>query len=79
MKIKVRELKQGVEVDMPVEWKKKPVRQLTIKYDAKNNRFVLADIKTGEIHYSYSKLKDLIRTTNKIYNYDDVAIDDEEV
>lgn len=74
MEITAKELiEYGIEVDMPIEWKHKPVRQLTIKYDHATKRFVLADIKTKEVHYSYTKLKDLIRTTNHIYNYNDVA------
>ena len=74
--IKASELKQGVEVDMPVEWNRRPPRQLTIKYDKESEMFVLADIKTGEIHYSYSRLSDLVRTTNQLYNYSDVAVED---
>ena len=76
MKISARQLKEnGVEVDLPVEWNRKPTRQCTIKFDKKMNRFVMADIKTGEIHYSYNVLKDLLRTTNQIYDYDDEAIE----
>ena len=76
MKIKQSELRKGVEVDLPVEWKRKPVRQCTIKYDEKTKRYVMADIKTGEIHYSYTRLSDLLRTTNQIYNYNDEAEED---
>lgn len=75
MEIKASQLKMGVEVDMPVEWKER--RQRTIAYDATKKKFVLKDIKTGEIHYSYTKLSDLIRTTNQIFNYNDIAIEGE--
>jgi len=76
MEIKASELRKGVEVDMPVEWKQKPVRQRTIKYEKETDSFVLADIKTNEVHYRYKRLSDLVRTTNEIYNYNDVAVED---
>jgi len=76
MEIKASELRSGVESDLPVEWNKKPVRQCTIRYDRETNRYVMSDIKTGEVHYSYTRLTDLVRTTNQIYNYDDVAVED---
>lgn len=76
MEIKARELvENGVEVDLPVEWDKKPTRQCTIKFDKESQRFVMADIRTGEIQYSYTRLSDLLRTTNQIYGYSDVAIE----
>jgi len=74
--IKASELKQGVEVDMPVEWDKKPVRQRTIAWDEERQRYVLKDIKTDEVHYSYRKLSDLVRNTNQLYDYNDVAVED---
>lgn len=76
--IKASELLKGVEVDLPVEWDRKPTRQCTIKYDKESKRFVMADIRTGEVQYSYSRLSDLVRTTNQIYDYNDVAIEDVE-
>lgn len=76
MEIKASELRKGVEVDLPVEWDKKPVRQCTIKYIPGMNRYVMADIKTKEIHYSYRWLSDLVRITNEIYNYKDIGVDD---
>lgn len=77
MEIKEKELiENGVEVDLPIEWNRKPTRQCTIKFDKKTQRFVMADIRTGEIHYSYTRLSDLVRATNRIYDYDDVAIED---
>ena len=75
--IKVSELKQGVEVDMPVEWHRTPVRQCTIAWNETLQRFVLMDIKTKEIQYSYTRLSDLVRTTNQIYEYNDIAVEDE--
>ncbi len=80
MEINAKELiENGVEVDMPVEWDLK--RQLCIKYDHKIKRFVLADIKTGELHYSYDRLSDLVRTTNQMYGEkygtNDIAIEEE--
>ena len=76
MEIKASELRQGVEVDMPVEWKNKPVRQRTIRYNQENKKYELMDIKTKEIHYSYSKLSELVKTTNDVYGYTDIAVDD---
>ncbi len=76
MEIKAKELREnGVEVDMPVEWNRKPIRQRTIKYSKDMQRYVLSDIRTGEVDYSYTKLSDLVRNTNKIFNMDDVAVD----
>jgi len=75
--IKASELKKGVEVDMPVEWNQKPVRQRTIAWDENLQKYVLKDIKTNEIHYSYTKLSDLIRNTNNLYNYHDVAVEED--
>jgi putative N-acetylmannosamine-6-phosphate epimerase len=76
MKITASELRRGIEVDLPVEWNRKPVRQCTIKYDKDSKRYVMADIKTKEVHYSYARLSDLVRTTNQIYGYSDEGIDD---
>ena len=76
MKIEAKELiESGVEVDLPVEWDKKPTRQCTIKFDKVSKRFVMADIRTGEVHYSYPKLSHLLRVTNRIYNMDDIAVE----
>ena len=78
MKIRVSELKKGVEVDMPVEWNIKPVRQCPIKYLKDIDRFVLADIKTRKVHTMFTRLTDLIQYTNNRYNYKDVAVEDGE-
>jgi len=77
MEIKAKELiENGVEVDLPVELDKKPVRQCTIKYEKETESFVVADIKTKEVNYRYKRLSDLVRTTNNLYNYNDVAIEE---
>lgn len=76
MEIKASELRQGVEVDLPVDWSVRPARQCTIRYDAATGRYVMADIKTKEIHYSYTRLSDLLRVTNQLYNYEDIAEED---
>jgi len=74
MKISKRELMENeVEVDMPVEWKVKPKRQMSIRY--KNKYFELFDIRTGEVHYIYKELEDLVKFTNKYYDYDDEVVD----
>lgn len=74
MEIRSKELiENGVEVDLPVEWNKRPTRQCTIRYNKETKKFVMSDIRTKEIHYSYSKLSDLLRVTNKIYDYNDEA------
>lgn len=80
MKIIAKNLiENGVEVDMPV-WDKdnmgKPLTPKTIAWDKDRKQFVLKVIKTGEIDYAYDKLSDLVRTTNRIYDYDDEAIED---
>lgn len=76
MKISAKNLiESGTEVDMPVWEDGKTIIPKTIKYNKASQKFVLADIKTGEIHYSYADLLDLIRTTNKIYDYDDEAVE----
>jgi len=76
MEISAKDLIEfGTEVDMPV-WKEgKAITPKTIKYDKESKSFVLAVIKTGEIEYRYKDLKDLVRTTNQIYEYDDKAVD----
>lgn len=77
MKINAKGLiENGIEVDLPVEWNRNPTRQCTIKYDKQTQRFVMADIRTGEIQYSYTKLSDLLRVTNEIYDMDDEAIEE---
>jgi len=74
--IKASDLRKGVEVDLPVEWKHRPIRQCTIRYEKETNSYIMSDIKTGEIHYRYGRLSNLIKTTNQIYNYKDKAVDD---
>ena len=76
MEITVSELKKGVEVDMPVDWKTRPSTQNTIKYHKEIDRFVLADIKTGAVHVMFSRLPDLVDYTNKLYKYDDIAVEE---
>jgi len=76
MEISEKELKEfGVEVDMPIDWSKRPATQSTIKYEKETDSYVLADIKTGEVHYRYKRLSDLVRTTNQLYNYTDRAVE----
>jgi hypothetical protein len=63
------------EVDMPV-WKDgKPITPKTICYDKDKKQFVLKVIETNEIEYSYDKLEDLVKLTNKLYDYDDEVVD----
>jgi hypothetical protein len=77
MEIKASELRQGMEVDMPIERDKgRYERQRTIKYLKDEKRYALADIRTGEVSYKYDKLSHLLRLTNQIYDYKDTAIDD---
>jgi len=76
MEIKASELRKGVECDLPVDWSVRPARQCTIRYDAATGRYVMADIKTKEIHYSYTSLSDLLRVTNRVYDYNDTAVED---
>jgi len=46
-----------------------------VEVDKNLNKFVLKVIKTNEIHYSYNDLEDLIKLTNKLYNYNDEVVE----
>jgi len=76
MKISKKELiVNGVEVDMPVWQDGKAIVPKTIAYDKDRKKFVLKVIKTNVVEYSYDELEDLVRLTNKIYDYDDEVIE----
>ena len=49
---------------------------MTIKYDQDSKRYVLADVDSGEIHYSYTRLSQLVMNTNRIFQLNDKGIDD---
>lgn len=71
MNISVKKLKEGMKVYIAHSKGK----MLIIRYDSKTDKYVLAENKTNNILYSYSKLSLLIGTTNHIFNLQDVAID----
>ena len=69
MQITEKELKNGIEVDCG----QLKGKIMTIKYDSKTDKYVLAEVKTGNVLYSYSRLSLLISTTNHIFNLQDVT------
>lgn len=72
MKITTQELKEGVEVDCG----QIAGKVMTIKYDPKTDKFVLAEAKSGNIIYSYDRLKQLVKTTNQLFKLHDKAIEE---
>ena len=72
MEIRQSELRNGIEVDCG----QLRGKIMTIKYDNTSRRYVLSEVETGEIHYSYNKLSDLLRNTNVFFKLNDKAIDD---
>ncbi|MHB8552490.1 MAG: hypothetical protein ACYDAO_02740 [Thermoplasmataceae archaeon] len=49
---------------------------VTIAYNKKTDRYVLKMVGTNEILYSYTRLPDLIRNTNRMLKLQDVAVED---
>jgi hypothetical protein len=77
MDIKASELRGGVEVDLPIDWSIRPAKQSTIKYIAGINRYVIADIRTGEVYYMSPKLSDVVIQANSMYKHvNDTAVED---
>ena len=77
MEIKASQLRKGVEVDLPVDWSTQPSTQATIKYNAEIKRYVIADIKTGEVHHMSPNLSDIVSITNNTYKHiNDTVVED---
>ena len=77
MEIKASDLRKGVEVDLPVDWSTKPATQSTIKYLAEIKRYVIADIKTGEVFFMSETLEPVVLEANRRYEHiNDTAVED---
>lgn len=77
MEIKASDLRKGVEVDLPVDWSARPATQDTIKYNAEIKRYVIADIKTGAVHFMSETLTPVVIEANRRYKHiNDAAVED---
>jgi hypothetical protein len=72
MDIKESELQRGIEVDFGT-LNGKP---MTVAYDKDTDRYVLKEIKSGQILYSYRRLSQLVQNTNRIFKVKDRAVED---
>jgi len=72
MDIRESELRRGEEADCGALNGK----SMTIAYDKKMDRYILKEIKSGEILYSYRRLSQLIQNTNRIFKLKDRAVED---
>ena len=69
-------IKQGNEVDLPRDpdnWDKLAYRAIRYNNDTEKYEYVTRGmgVRPSEVHYSYSKLKDVVRVTNNIHNIND--------
>lgn len=77
MEIRASELRNGVEVDLPVDWSTHPATQDTIKYNSEIKRYVIADIKTGAVHSMSANLSDIVSEANRRYEHiNNTALED---
>jgi hypothetical protein len=77
MEIKASDLRKGVEVDLPIDWSTRPAKQSTIKYIENIDRYVIADIKSGEVFFMSPKLSDVVAQANSQYEHiNDTAVED---
>ena len=69
-------IKQGNEVDLPRDpnnWSKLAYRSIRYNNDTEKYEYVTRGNggAPAEVHYSYSKLKDVVRVTNNIHKIND--------